>query len=104
MHLVSFFDCSPPDISFCRGPGKRLGWDYDDQLGASDTLVEIASAVERPSFTNNFSLELGVIYPSDRFDKERWRWPACADDDAIFNEVTAGRTNVVFNGSDEVRK
>ena len=72
MHLVSFFDCSPPNIPFRHRPGKRLGWDYDDQLGASDTLMQIASAVERPGFTNNFSLKLGVIYPSDRFDKKCW--------------------------------
>lgn len=74
MRLVSFFDRSPPNITFCHGPGKRLGWDYDDQLGASDTLVEIASAVERSGFTNNFPLKFGVIYlyPGDRLDKERW--------------------------------
>ena len=70
MHPVSFFDCLPPNIPFRRGPRKRLGWDYDDQLGGSDTFVEIASAVKRPGFANNFPFELGVIYPSDRFDKE----------------------------------
>ena len=34
--------------------------------------MQIPSAVESPRFTDNFSLELVVIYSGSWFDEQRW--------------------------------
>ena len=60
--------------------------------------MQIPSAVESPRFTDNFSLELVVIYSGSWFNEQRWRWPPRADNDAIFDQFTAGHPNVIFNG------
>ena len=61
--------------------------------------MQIPSAVESPRFTDNFSLELVVIYSGSWFNEQRWRWPPRADNDTIFDQFTAGLPNVIFNSS-----
>jgi len=59
--------------------------------------MQIATVVESPGFTNDFSLKFVVIYPGGRLHEERRRWPARANDNAVFDEVTTGRPDVVFD-------